>query len=125
MGNLSLEDSTSTLHRVVNSNVYLVEKMLRKKGDKIYMKWLGFDNSTLIYKRIVCYKNKIYYKLYNYWEYALILKDFQEMAQLATIASSYIFVPSKHHGFSFQYVSFCRSVNNIIFLSIEYVVLCQ
>jgi len=82
MGNLSLEDSTSTLHRVVNSNVYLVEKMLRKKGDKIYMKWLGFDNSTLIYKRIVCYKNKIYYKLYNYWEYALILKDFQEMAQL-------------------------------------------
>jgi len=25
--------------------IYLVEKVLRKKEDKIYMKWLGFDNS--------------------------------------------------------------------------------
>lgn len=25
-------------------NVYLVEKILRKKGSKVYVKWLGFDN---------------------------------------------------------------------------------
>lgn len=25
--------------------IYLVEKILRKKGDKLYVKWLGFDNS--------------------------------------------------------------------------------
>lgn len=30
------------LHRVVNPDVYLVEKVLRKKGDKV--KWLGFNN---------------------------------------------------------------------------------
>ncbi|XP_018397728.1 PREDICTED: uncharacterized protein LOC108775777 [Cyphomyrmex costatus] len=33
------------LHRVVNPDVYLVKKVLRKKGDKVYVKWLGFDNS--------------------------------------------------------------------------------
>ncbi|XP_011050588.1 PREDICTED: uncharacterized protein LOC105143786 [Acromyrmex echinatior] len=33
------------LHHVINPDVYLVEKMLRKKGDKVYMKWLGYDNS--------------------------------------------------------------------------------
>ncbi|XP_011699124.1 PREDICTED: uncharacterized protein LOC105456627 [Wasmannia auropunctata] len=33
------------LHRVANPNVYLVEKVLRKRGDDVYVKWLGFDNS--------------------------------------------------------------------------------
>jgi transposase InsO family protein len=33
------------LHRVANSDVYLVEKVLRKQGNKVYVKWLGFDNS--------------------------------------------------------------------------------
>ncbi|XP_018403053.1 PREDICTED: uncharacterized protein LOC108779976 [Cyphomyrmex costatus] len=33
------------LLRVANPNVYLVAKMLRKKGDKVYIKWLGFDGS--------------------------------------------------------------------------------
>src|SRR5215469_10815540 len=33
------------LHRVANPNVYLVEKVLRKSGDEVYVKWLGFDNS--------------------------------------------------------------------------------
>ncbi|XP_024871564.1 uncharacterized protein LOC112454416 [Temnothorax curvispinosus] len=33
------------LHRVANPDVYLVEKVLRKRGDEIYVKWLGFDNS--------------------------------------------------------------------------------
>ncbi|KAG5323559.1 MOS1T transposase, partial [Pseudoatta argentina] len=32
-------------HRVANPDIYLVEKRLRKKGDKVYVKWLGFDNS--------------------------------------------------------------------------------
>ena len=32
------------LHRVANPDVYLTEQVLRKKGDKIYMKRLGFDN---------------------------------------------------------------------------------
>lgn len=33
------------LQRVGNSNLYLVEKILRKRGDEVYVKWLGFDNS--------------------------------------------------------------------------------
>ncbi|XP_018396275.1 PREDICTED: uncharacterized protein LOC108774623 [Cyphomyrmex costatus] len=33
------------LRRVANPDVYLVEKVLRKKGDKVYVKWLGFDGS--------------------------------------------------------------------------------
>ena len=28
-----------------NSNVYLIEKVLKKRGDKLFVKWLGFDNS--------------------------------------------------------------------------------
>lgn len=28
-----------------NPDVYLVEKVLRKKGNKVYVKWLGFDSS--------------------------------------------------------------------------------
>lgn len=26
-------------------DIYLVEKVLRKKRDKVYVKWLGFDSS--------------------------------------------------------------------------------
>ncbi|XP_011054409.1 PREDICTED: uncharacterized protein LOC105146069 [Acromyrmex echinatior] len=33
------------LHRVANPNIYLVEKVLRKKEDKVYVKWLEFNNS--------------------------------------------------------------------------------
>jgi len=33
-----------SMSRVVNLDVYLIEKVLRKKGDKVYVK-LGFDNS--------------------------------------------------------------------------------
>ncbi|XP_011875744.1 PREDICTED: uncharacterized protein LOC105566395, partial [Vollenhovia emeryi] len=33
------------LHRATNPDVYLVEKVLRRKGDKVYVKWLGFDGS--------------------------------------------------------------------------------
>lgn len=33
------------LHRVADPNVYLVEKVLRKRGDKVYVKWLGLDSS--------------------------------------------------------------------------------
>ncbi|XP_018338457.1 PREDICTED: uncharacterized protein LOC108746284 [Trachymyrmex septentrionalis] len=32
-------------HNVTNLDVNLVEKVLRKKGDKVYVKWLGFDRS--------------------------------------------------------------------------------
>ncbi|XP_029664373.1 uncharacterized protein LOC115236211 [Formica exsecta] len=31
------------LHHVANPDVHLVEKVIRKKGDKVYVKWLGFD----------------------------------------------------------------------------------
>jgi len=65
------------LPRVANPDIYLVEKVLHKKGNKVYVKWLGFDDSYYnfythvhtynSYIRIVCYKNKIYYKLYNYF----------------------------------------------------------
>ncbi|XP_072750578.1 uncharacterized protein [Anoplolepis gracilipes] len=33
------------LHNVANPDVYLVEKVIRKKGDKVFAKWLGFDKS--------------------------------------------------------------------------------
>lgn len=33
------------LHRAANPDVYLVEKILRRKNDMVYVKWLGFDNS--------------------------------------------------------------------------------
>ena len=33
------------LHRANYPDVYLVEKVLRRRGDEVYVKWLGFDNS--------------------------------------------------------------------------------
>ena len=33
------------LHRATHPDVYLMEKVLRRKGDKVYVKWLGFDGS--------------------------------------------------------------------------------
>jgi len=33
------------LHRATHPKVYLVEKVLRWNGDKVYVKWLGFDGS--------------------------------------------------------------------------------
>lgn len=33
------------LQRVANPDLYLIEKILRKKGNEVYVKWLGFDNS--------------------------------------------------------------------------------
>ena len=33
------------LLRTTHPDVYLVEKILRKKGNKVYVKWLGFDGS--------------------------------------------------------------------------------
>ncbi|XP_018393516.1 PREDICTED: uncharacterized protein LOC108772481 [Cyphomyrmex costatus] len=33
------------LHRVANPDVYLVEKVLRKRGNEVYVKWLGLDKS--------------------------------------------------------------------------------
>lgn len=33
------------LQSAKNPNVYLVEKILRKKNNKVFVKWLGFDNS--------------------------------------------------------------------------------
>jgi len=33
------------LHRATHPDIYLVEKVLRRRGNKIYVKWLGFDGS--------------------------------------------------------------------------------
>jgi len=33
------------LHRATHSDIYLVEKVLRRRGNEIYIKWLGFDGS--------------------------------------------------------------------------------
>lgn len=33
------------LQKTTHSNVYLVEKILRKKGSQVYVKWLGFNNT--------------------------------------------------------------------------------
>jgi len=32
------------LHRANYPDVYLVEKVVRRRGDEVYVKWLGFDN---------------------------------------------------------------------------------
>lgn len=36
---------TEELLKVKHPDVYLVEKVLKRKGDKVYVKWLGFDSS--------------------------------------------------------------------------------
>lgn len=36
---------TEELQKVKHPDVYLVEKVLRKKDNKLYVKWLGFDSS--------------------------------------------------------------------------------
>jgi Integrase core domain len=36
---------TDELQKAQNPDVYLVEKVIRKKGNKVYVKWLGFDSS--------------------------------------------------------------------------------
>jgi len=33
------------LQRVNDPNVYLIERVLRKKGTKLFVKWLGMDKS--------------------------------------------------------------------------------
>lgn len=33
------------LQRVKNPNEFLVEKIIRRRGDSVYVKWLGFDSS--------------------------------------------------------------------------------
>ena len=33
------------LHCIANHDIYVVKKMLYKKGDKVYVKWLKYDNS--------------------------------------------------------------------------------
>ncbi|KYN22303.1 hypothetical protein ALC57_05300 [Trachymyrmex cornetzi] len=45
------------LHRATHPDVYLVEKVLRRKGDKVYVKWLGFDgshNSWIHKNNVIC-----------------------------------------------------------------------
>jgi len=41
------------LHRVTHPDVYLVEKVL--EGDKVYVKWLGFDGSQFMDTHKQCY----------------------------------------------------------------------
>lgn len=38
------------LQKTKHSDVYLIEKVLRRKGDKIYVKWLGLNDSSWINK---------------------------------------------------------------------------
>ncbi|XP_070155223.1 uncharacterized protein [Polyergus mexicanus] len=33
------------LQRIANPDIHLVEKVIRKKGGKVYVKWLGFDTT--------------------------------------------------------------------------------
>ena len=40
-GSFYSEELSKTSH----PNVYLVEKIIRKKGDRVFVKWLGFDNT--------------------------------------------------------------------------------
>jgi len=54
------------LHRATHPNIYLVEKVLRRRGNEVYVKWLGFDGShnSWIHKM---HCEKIYYKLIIYF----------------------------------------------------------
>jgi len=36
------------LRAQADPDVYLMEKILRRRGDKVYVKWLGFDDSQLL-----------------------------------------------------------------------------
>lgn len=36
---------TEELQKVKNPDIYLVEKVLQKKGNKLLVKWLGMNNS--------------------------------------------------------------------------------
>jgi len=49
------------LHRATHPNIYLVEKVLRRKGNEVYVKWLGFDGSNNSWS--MCCKNKFIIKL--------------------------------------------------------------
>ncbi|XP_011063043.1 PREDICTED: uncharacterized protein LOC105151185 [Acromyrmex echinatior] len=45
------------LHRATHPDVYLVEKVLRRKGNKLYVKWLEFDgshNSWIHKNNVIC-----------------------------------------------------------------------
>jgi len=42
-------------HRATHLDVYLVEKVLRRKGDKVYVKWLGFDGSHNSYTKTMSF----------------------------------------------------------------------
>jgi len=45
--------------------VYLVEKMLRKREDEAYVKWLRFENSWMHKNNVLLKKNKFfYYKIF-------------------------------------------------------------
>lgn len=56
-----LEDLSSTpikgsfysteLQKTKYPNIYLVEKVIRKKGDQVYVKWLGFDEKSWVNKK--------------------------------------------------------------------------
>jgi len=35
------------LHRATHPDIYLVEKVLRRMGNEVYIKWLGFDGSHM------------------------------------------------------------------------------
>lgn len=44
-GNIAGSFYEEELQRVKYSDVYLIEKIIKKQGDRMYVKWLGFDDS--------------------------------------------------------------------------------
>jgi len=71
------------LHRATHPDVYLVEKVLRRKGDKVYIKWLGFDGSlnswiykTMSFDKILIFFISTYKKYININIYKNIYKRF-------------------------------------------------
>jgi len=49
----SLERFTSVNCIATHPDMYLVEKVLRRKGDKVYVKWLGSHNSWIHKNNVV------------------------------------------------------------------------
>ena len=45
MANRSLEDYIKKNCRKANQKEFRIEKVVKKKGNKLYVKWKGYDNS--------------------------------------------------------------------------------
>ena len=50
-----------------NQKEFRIEKEIKRKGDKLYPKWKGYDNSFKLWidKKILLYKNYLFFNLWS------------------------------------------------------------